>query len=51
MIKPNARLPLSRQCELLSVSRSSLYYRPRPEDEQTLVLLRRLDELFTEHPM
>lgn len=31
MIKPNAKLSISRQCELLSVSRSSLYYRPKPD--------------------
>jgi putative transposase len=51
MIKPNADLSISRQSQLLSVSRSSLYYRPRPDSAEELDLLKRLDELFTENPM
>jgi putative transposase len=51
MIKPNADLSISRQSQLLSVSRSSLYYRPRPDSEEEFDLLKRLDELFTENPM
>ncbi len=51
MIKPNMELSISRQCELLSVSRSSLYYRPKPDLEEGLELLKRLDEIFTENPM
>jgi putative transposase len=44
-------LSISRQCELLSVSRSSLYYRPKPDSAEELELLKRLDEIFTENPM
>ena len=33
-------LPLSRQCALLSISRSSLYYTPRGESERNLALMR-----------
>ena len=51
MIKPNAELSISRQSQLLWVSRSSLYYRPKPDSEQELDLLKRLDEIFTENPM
>ena len=51
MIKPNAALSISRQCELLSVSRSSLYYRPKPDSAAELDLLKRLDAIFTENPM
>ena len=51
MIKPNADLSISRQSQLLSVSRSSLYYRHRPDSAEELDLLKRLDELFTENPM
>ena len=51
MIKPNAELSITRQSELLAVSRSSVYYRPKPESAEELDLLKRLDELFTENPM
>jgi putative transposase len=39
-----------RQCELLDVCRSSLYYQPKPVSEADLVLMRRLDELHLAHP-
>jgi putative transposase len=38
------------QCELLSVSRSGVYYAPRPADERTLLLQRRIDEIYTASP-
>ena len=43
------RLSLSRQCRLLSVSRSSLYHRPKGENARNLGLMRRIDELFLEY--
>ncbi len=43
-------LSLSRQCEILSISRSSLYYRLRGESPANLALMRRIDELFLKHP-
>jgi putative transposase len=51
MIAPEAGLSVSRQCVLLGVSRSSLYYRPRPESAAELDLLKRLDRIFTDHPV
>jgi putative transposase len=51
MIKPNAELSITRQSALLKVSRSSVYYRPKPDSSDELDLLKRLDELFTENPM
>lgn len=39
-----------RQCQLLSLNRSSLYYDPRPESDLNERLMRRLDELYTAHP-
>ena len=39
-------LSLSRQCRLLSVSRSSFYYAPKGESPENLALMRRIDELF-----
>ncbi len=51
MIKPNADLSIARQSRLLSVSRSSVYYRPKPDSTEELDLLKRMDEIFTENPM
>lgn len=43
-------LSLSRQCRLLSISRSSFYYAPRGESPENLALMRRIDELFLRRP-
>ena len=46
----SAELPLSEQADLLSVSRSSLYYTPRPPDAREVAIKHRIDELYTAHP-
>ena len=51
MIAPKAGLSVSRQCTLLGIARSSFYYRPRPESAEELHLLKRLDRIFTDHPV
>jgi len=43
-------LSLSRQCRLLSISRSSFYYTPRGESPENLALMRRIDEMFLRYP-
>lgn len=43
-------LSLSRQCEILSISRSSLYYAPQGESAENLGVMRRIDELFLKYP-
>ena len=50
MIDREAALPIVRQCELLELSRSSVYYEPRPVSAADLALMRRLDELHLAHP-
>jgi len=50
MIVPDHDLPIKRQAELLEISRSNVYYLPRPVPEADLVLMRRIDELHLEHP-
>jgi putative transposase len=50
MIDRTHDLPLTRQAEVLGVSRSSLYYRPRPVSAADLAIMRRLDELHLNHP-
>jgi putative transposase len=42
--------PLNWQAELLSVSRASLYYKPRPTGDAEVAIKHRLDSLYTEHP-
>jgi putative transposase len=39
-----------RQCELLGLCRSSLYYHPKPVSAADLRLMRRIDELHLAHP-
>jgi putative transposase len=43
-------VPISRQCELLGLPRSSLYYRPRGDNGQDQTLMRLIDEQFTKTP-
>lgn len=44
------RLPLSRQCELVGISRSSLYYRSVEPSEREIKLKHRIDEIYTSYP-
>jgi len=50
MINREHDLPLVRQAELLQLSRSSLYYEPRPVPAADLVIMRRIDELHLVYP-
>ena len=50
MIKPEHKLSISRQAELLEISRSTIYYRPRPVSDADLMLMRRIDELHMNYP-
>ena len=50
MIDRDHELPLTRQAELLRLSRGSLYYDPRPVSASDLVIMRRIDELHLDYP-
>jgi putative transposase len=50
MIKRSHRLPVVRQCRLLDLSRSSVYYTPQPVSASDLAVMRRIDELHLQHP-
>lgn len=50
MIEPSHALPVVRQCTLLDLSRSSVYYTPQPVSASDLALMRRIDELHLNHP-
>ena len=41
-------LPITRQAEVLNISRGSVYYLPRPVPEADLAIMRRLDRLHLE---
>ena len=43
-------LSLSRQCRLLALSRSSLYYVPQEASAENVALMRHIDELFLQYP-
>jgi putative transposase len=44
------KLSVVKQCELLSVSRSGFYYKPMPESEENLSIMRLLDEQYFKTP-
>jgi putative transposase len=50
MIEPSHDLPVVRQAKLLSISRGSVYYKPRAVPAADLAIMRRIDELHLEHP-
>jgi putative transposase len=50
MIDRSHELPLARQAALLRLSRSQLYYEPRPVPEAELAVMRRIDALHLEYP-
>ena len=50
MVDPQTAPSVRRQCELLRVSRSGLYYEPVPTSPDELALMRRIDELHLKHP-
>jgi putative transposase len=51
MIDRNVKEPsLFRQCQLLKISRSSVYYRPRPVKPEDLQIMRLIDEQYLKTP-
>jgi len=50
MIDRTAELPVTQQCQILGLSRSSVYYTPEPIPEADLALMRRIDELHLDFP-
>jgi putative transposase len=50
MIDREHELPLTRQAAVLKLSRSGLYYRPRPVASADLMVMRRIDELHLDYP-
>ena len=49
-VKPNKRLSIRRQCELLAVNRSNVYYTAVLESPENLSIMRLMDEHYLNHP-
>jgi putative transposase len=50
LIGPDEQTSVRRQCELLGINRSSVYYVPVEPDAEELELMRRIDEIHLEFP-
>lgn len=50
MIDRTHEVPVKRQCQLVSIARSTAYYKPRPISEDNLIVMRRIDELHLDFP-
>ena len=50
MINRTHALPVVRQCQLLALSRSTVYAQPQPISETELALRHRIDELHLDRP-
>jgi putative transposase len=50
MIGRDEQMTVKRQCEVLGLNRSGVYYTPRAVPEEDLTLMRRIDELHLKHP-
>ncbi len=50
MIDRSHAFPIKGQAKMLGLSRSTVYYKPRPVSAEDLKLMRRLDELHLDHP-
>jgi putative transposase len=48
--REDSEISVRRQCELLGVNRSGLYYQPLGENEESLLLMRLIDEEYTRRP-
>lgn len=50
MIDPGEQLSIRRQCQLLQVTRGSVYYKPKGEKPENLAMMRLMDEHILEEP-
>lgn len=50
IVSKQTELSMARQCQLLSIHRSGLYYKPCAESDQNLAIMRLLDEQYLRTP-
>lgn len=48
--RDHPKLSISRQCKLVSLSRSAFYYTPVGIDAATLDMMKKIDRMFTKYP-
>lgn len=48
--KQDEHVPIATQADLLGISRASVYYQPVPIDPEDLLLMHKIDEIYTELP-
>lgn len=51
MLESAGELSVSAQCDLLSINRSGIYYKPRPVSPKKLAILNAIDEIYTADPV
>jgi putative transposase len=44
----NSAISLTRRCEIMEINRSNLYYQPRPISAKDLLIMRRIDKVYTD---
>ena len=50
MIDRSEKLSIKKQAELLSLNRTSLYYKPTPISQEELGIKQIIDDIYTKHP-
>ena len=51
LVQPRvSKISIRRQCDLLTVNRSSLYYKPVPEKPENIKMMEIMDKHLTQHP-
>ena len=51
MIKPkDVKISISRQCQLVSLNRSTFYHQPLGTKPETLEMMNKIDKIFTQYP-
>jgi putative transposase len=48
--KGHSKMSIASQCRMLSIHRSGVYYKPKPETDLNLELMRQMDEHYLHHP-
>lgn len=50
LVSKEEKLSIRRQCDLLDISRGTLYYKPKGESKENLEIMRHLDEYYLQNP-
>lgn len=46
----DSKISIRKQCELLEINRSTIYFQPKGESEENLDIMRKMDEEHLHHP-